>query len=75
MNYRPNGRRQLGKPVDEAESVSLRNNSWRMMMMMMIKYFICIRRIKYINTVQNKSTPMAAKIRKRASMLHYTYIC
>jgi hypothetical protein len=27
MNYRPNGRRQLGKPVDEAESVSLRNNS------------------------------------------------
>jgi len=42
-------------------------------MTMMIKYFICIRRIKYITTVQNKPTAMAVKVKKRASMLHYTY--
>ena len=50
--------------LDEAESVSLRPNSWRMMIMMMmmmmttttimIKYFIYIRLIKDITTVQNK---------------------
>jgi len=45
-----------------------------MVLMMLIKYFICVRRIKIITTVQNKSITMAVNVRKRASMLHYTYI-
>ena len=37
LNYRPNGRRRLGRPLkkllDEAETGILRSKSWRMMLM------------------------------------------
>ena len=40
LNYRPTGRRRLGRPLrrllDEAAAGLLRSNSWRMMIMMMM---------------------------------------
>jgi len=43
LNYRPNGRGRVGRPLkrllDEAKTGLLRPNSWRMMIMMII-YFL-----------------------------------